>query len=47
MFLTQLCAFLTAHHHAEWVKLMFGPHGNHVFDVAYQWALAHGFVYQR
>ncbi len=46
MFLAQLAAFLTAHHHAHWASVLpqLGPHR---FAVIYDWALRHGFAYQR
>lgn len=39
MFLAQLAAFLTAHHHAAWVPGLFGGH----FTRLALWAARHGF----
>jgi len=46
MFLAQLAAFLTTCHHAHWASVLpqLSPHR---FAVIYDWALRHGFAYQR
>ena len=46
MFTAQLAAFLATHHHAHWADLLtlMSPHR---FATVYDWALRHGFVYQR
>jgi hypothetical protein len=45
MFISQLAAFLTTHHHVIWASRI--TVNIHTFDTAYQWALAKGFIYQR
>jgi hypothetical protein len=45
MFVAQLAAFLTAHHHALGLVTHMFPGKS--FDPAYRWAAIHGFVFQR
>lgn len=45
MFTAQLAAFLVSHHHMIGVIRHTFP--GHTFDVAYAWATAHGFVFQK
>lgn len=46
MFIAQLALFLTAHHHAHWVPVLFTG-GHPSFAHIYLWAQRHGFVFQR
>lgn len=45
MFLSQLAAFLTQHHHIHWVYQLFVASPKRV-DQIILWAREHGFVYQ-
>lgn len=46
MFIAQLAAFLTAHHHVHWAEVITTV-GPRKFAHIYLWAQRHGFVFQR